>query len=82
MTPSYLREVIADNTAASVKRYAMVVASTSLGIATVLLAVAACAGQNVDLALGAVTVPLAGLAGYSYVQGKAVEAANAKQIPD
>lgn len=74
MTPTYLREIIAEGSQASSKRFALVVATLSLGASTVVLSVAACLGQDVALALGAVSVPLAGLGGYSYVGGKKVEA--------
>lgn len=69
MTPAYLREVIAGGTSASSHRFALVVASVSLGVSTVILSIAACCGQDVALALGAVTVPLGGLGGFVY--GKA-----------
>jgi hypothetical protein len=69
MTPSYLREVIANGTTASSRRFALVVAVLCLGVSTVVLAVAACLGQEVSAALAAVTVPLAGMAGYSYAAG-------------
>ena len=73
MTPAYLREVINEGSQASSKRFALVVATLSLGLSTVVLSVAACLGQDVALALGAVSVPLAGLGGYSYVGGKKAE---------
>ena len=69
MTPAYLREVIAGGTSASSHRFALVVSVISLGVSTVILSIAACFGQDVALALGAVTVPLGGLGGFVY--GKA-----------
>lgn len=77
MTPAYLREIIAEGSQASSKRFALVVATLSLGASTVVLSVAACLGQDVALALGAVSVPLAGLGGYSYVGGKKAESTEA-----
>ena len=65
----YLQAVISNADSASSHRFALVVASISLGLSTVLLSVAACAGQNVDIALGMVSAPLAGLGGFVY--GKA-----------
>lgn len=76
MTPAYLREVIAGGTAASSHRFALVVASVSLGVSTIILSIAACFGQDVALALGAVTVPLGGLGGFVY--GKAQPS---KEVP-
>lgn len=59
---------------ASSKRFVFVVAGVSLSISTISLCIAVLFGQPVDAFLmGAVTTPLAGLAGYSYVQGKRVE---------
>ena len=78
MSPSYLREVIADNTNASAKRFALVIATLALGVATVALSIAACLGVDVSVALGTVTVPLSGMAGYSYIGGKKIEAASAQ----
>lgn len=52
----------------------MLTATFSLSIATVGLSVAACLGYDVAAALSAVSVPLAGLGGYSYVNGKSTEA--------
>lgn len=69
MTPAYLREVIANGTAASSRRFALVVAVLALGLATVILSIAACLGVEVSAALGVVTVPLAGVAGWSYTAG-------------
>ncbi len=74
MTPAYLRSVIDGGSTASSKRFALVVAVLTLGLSTVILSVAACMGQDVAVALGTVSVPLAGLAGHSYVAGKRLEA--------
>lgn len=72
---NWLREAISDGKSgtASAKRLAMLVATFALAIAVVVLAAAAYLGHDVALALGAVTVPLAGLGGYSYVGGKYAE---------
>lgn len=71
----WLREAISDSASgrASSKRVAMLVAVFALAIAVVVLAAAAYDGRDVALALGTVTVPLAGLGGYSYVGGKLAE---------
>lgn len=79
MTPAYLRSVIDGGSTASSKRFALVVAVITLGLSTIILSVAACLGQDVAVALGTVSVPLAGLAGHSYVAGKRTEAASAEQ---
>jgi len=78
MTPAYLRSVIDGGSTASSKRFALVVAVITLGLSTIILSIAACMGQDVALALGTVAVPLAGLAGHSYVAGKKAEAVNAE----
>lgn len=72
---NWLREAIGDGVSgrASAKRVAMLSAVCALSIAVVVLAVAAYGGRDVALALGTVTVPLAGLGGYSYVGGKLAE---------
>ena len=51
----------------------MLMATFSLAVAVIVLSAAAYLGHDVALALGAVTVPLAGLGGYSYVGGKYAE---------
>ena len=73
---SWLRESIEDSQTqrASAKRVAMLLATTALAVAVVILAAAALYGREVAVALGAVAVPLAGLGGYSYVNGKSAEA--------
>lgn len=58
---------------ASAKRLVFVVGGFSLSLATVILAIAACAGAEVSASLLAVTGPLAGMAGYGYVGGKKAE---------
>lgn len=77
---NWLREAISDSRTgkASSKRIAMLAAAISMAIAVVILASAALFGYEVAAALGAVCVPLAGLGGYSYVQGKAIEKGNAQ----
>ena len=72
---NWLREAINDNRTqrASSKRVVMLMAGLAMSVAVVILAAAALYGYEVAAALGAVCVPLAGMAGYSYVRGKAVE---------
>jgi hypothetical protein len=72
---NWLREAIGDGASgrASSKRVAMLCAVFALSVAVVVLSVAAFNGRDVALALGTVTVPLAGLGGYSYVGGKIAE---------
>lgn len=72
---NFLREAISDsaNNRASAKRLAMLIATIALAVAVVMLALAAIYGRDVAMALGAVSVPLAGLGGYSYVGGKNAE---------
>lgn len=67
----WIKEMISDSAGqVSSKRTAMLLAASSMSIAVILLSVAAMIGRDVAVALGAVSVPLAGLGGYSYVQGK------------
>ena len=72
---NWLREAINDgkNGTASSKRIAMLAGAISMSIAVIVLSVAAWFGYDVAAALWAVTVPLAGLGGYSYVNGKIAE---------
>lgn len=58
---------------ASIKRLVLFMAGASLSLSTVILSIAACTGAEVSAALLAVTGPLAGMAGYGYVNGKKVE---------
>ena len=71
----WLREAINDSATqkASSKRVVMLMAGLSMALAVVILSVAALFGYEIAAALAAVCVPLSGMAGYSYVQGKAVE---------
>lgn len=57
----------------SVKRVSLIIATSALSAGTIILCAAAYAGHDVALALAAVTGPLAGLGGYSYVGGKKAE---------
>lgn len=73
---SWLREAINDSTTnkASAKRISLLMAAFAMSVAIVILAVAALmVGRDVAAAIGAIAVPLAGLAGYGYVGGKAAE---------
>ena len=71
----WLREAINDSQTgkASSKRIAMLVGAVSMSLAVVVLSAASLFGYDVAAALWAVTVPLAGLGGYSYVNGKIAE---------
>ena len=74
---NWLREAINDSATgkASSKRIAMLSGAAAMSIAVVVLSVAAWFGYDVATAMWAVTVPLAGLGGYSYVNGKIAERA-------
>jgi len=66
----------------SVKRVSLVIAVCALAAGTIILCAAAYQGHEVALALAAVTGPLAGLGGYSYVGGKKAESANGQGSPE
>ena len=72
---NWLREAINDSQTgkASSKRIAMLTGAVSMSLAVVVLSAASLFGYDVAAALWAVTVPLAGLGGYSYVNGKMAE---------
>ena len=74
---NWLREAINDSATgkASSKRIAMLAGAVSMSIAVLVLSAASLFGYDVAAALWAVTVPLAGLGGYSYVNGKIAERA-------
>ncbi len=74
---NWLREAINDSATgkASSKRIAMLAGAVSMSLAVVVLSAASLFGYDVAAALWAVTVPLAGLGGYSYVKGKIAERA-------
>ncbi len=74
---NWLRESISDGKTgkASSKRIAMLAGAVSMSLAVVVLSAASLFGYDVAAALWAVTVPLAGLGGYSYVNGKIAERA-------
>ena len=76
---NWLREAINDSATgkASSKRIAMLAGAVSMSLAVVVLSAASLFGYDVAAALWAVTVPLAGLGGYSYVNGKIAERAAA-----
>lgn len=71
----WLREAINDSATgkASSKRIAMLAGAASMSVAVLVLSAASLCGYDVAAALWAVTVPLAGLGGYSYVNGKIAE---------
>jgi hypothetical protein len=72
---NWLIEAATDSTtkAVSSKRVAMLTATFSLALSTIALSIAAVMGREVAAALAAVSVPLAGLGGYSYVGAKSIE---------
>lgn len=72
---NWLREAINDSQTgkASSKRIAMLAGAVSMSLAVIVLSAASLFGYDVAAALWAVTVPLAGLGGYSYVNGKIAE---------
>lgn len=72
---NWLREAINDSHTglASSKRIAVLAGALSMSVAVLVLSVASLFGYDVAAALWAVTVPLAGLGGYSYVNGKIAE---------
>ena len=74
---AWLREAINDSATnkASSKRIAMLSGASAMSVAVIVLSAAAWFGYDVAAALWAVTVPLAGLGGYSYVNGKIAEKA-------
>ena len=57
----------------SSKRLVSLIATVAMSLAVVILAVAACYGNDVSVAITGVSAALSGLAGYSYVNGKAAE---------
>lgn len=75
---TWLREAINDGKTgqASSKRVVMLLAGVAMSIAVIVLSVAAVFGHPVAGELGAVSVPLAGMAGYSYVGGRQAEVRN------
>ena len=74
---SWLRDAILDGKTGSTssKRIVLIMAAAAMSLAVVVLAFAAWFGHDVALSLGAVSTPLAGLGGYSYVNGKIAERA-------
>ena len=71
----WLREAINDGKTgqASSKRIAMLAGAASMSVAVLVLSAASLFSYDVAAALWAVTAPLAGLGGYSYVNGKIAE---------
>lgn len=71
----WLRETINNSQTglASSKRLSLLVATGAMSVTAILLGVAALMGYSVGVELGAVCVPLAGLSGYGYVNGKQME---------
>lgn len=78
---NWLYEAVQDPSGrVSSKRIAMLTATFSLGLSTVILSIAPFFGHDTAIAIGAVSVPLAGLGGYSYVRG--IHADNAGKLKD
>lgn len=77
----WLREAVSDSQTGLVttKRIVMLVAAVSMSTAIIILALAAYVGRDVALALGAIAGPLAGMAGYGYVNGKVAESKRLKE---
>lgn len=71
----WLREAINDSRTekASSKRIVMLLAGLAMSISVIVLSVAALLGHPVSGEMAAVCVPLAGLGGYAYVNGKMAE---------
>lgn len=71
---TWLREILSerDNRLSS-KRVAMMIATLTLAVSTLILSSAALYGWDVAAALGAVSIPLAGLGGFTYIGGKYAE---------
>lgn len=57
----------------SSKRVNAVIATIAMSLAVVILAVGACLGKDVSVALIGVSTTLAGLAGANYIGGKHIE---------
>lgn len=54
----------------SAKRLVFIIAGLCMSISILVLAVSSLLGHSVSVELGAVAMPLAGMAGYGYVQGQ------------
>lgn len=67
---NWLHQTVCDTSGQpSVKRVGLLVATTAMAVAVIVLAVSHLLGHDAAAALGAVCVPLAGMNGYSYVGG-------------
>lgn len=75
---AYLKLLVSGSDEATVHRFVVVLAAVCLGVSTIALSAAACAGQEVSVALATVTAPLATMAGYAYGKGKQAEIAAAR----
>ena len=80
---SWLYDSLVDGVTQKVssKRVVMLMAATAMSVATLLLSAAALLGHDVGLAIGAVTAPLAGLGGYTYVNGRERELSRPNYLP-
>lgn len=70
-----LREILSDNRSGrgSSKRAVALIATVAMSITLIILAVAAYMGRAVDVAIGSVSMALAGLGSANYVGGKWAE---------
>jgi multisubunit Na+/H+ antiporter MnhB subunit len=68
---TWLLEAIKDSKtgAVSSRRVGFLIATSALGASVLILSMAFFYGHDTSVALGAVSVPLAGLGGYSFVNG-------------
>ena len=67
---TWLKSTLSDHAGDwSSKRHSLLMASFSLSLSVILLSVAFFFGHDTSVALGAVSVPLAGLGGWSYTKG-------------
>ena len=55
---------------ASSRRLGYLIATCAMSASVLILAIATLLGHDTSVALGAVSVPLAGMQGYTFVQGK------------
>jgi hypothetical protein len=68
---TWLLEAIKDSKtgAVSSRRLGMLIATIAMSVSVLILAIATLYGHDTSVALAAVSAPLAGLNGYSYVNG-------------
>lgn len=79
---NYFKAITSDsNGNPSSKRFILVIAGCCMSLATLVLAGAAVVGVDVEGALWAITGPLSGMAGASYVGGKMAERKGSPSAP-